>query len=114
MKKESSISKICLACPHSCNIRPQIEGQPGRKLCPKGLEFLAQEQKDPKRHYFSTFRDNENKIQAYRTVETISLQAIEKHCERLNKAASAKERNLIHKEFCLKFKVKITCIDLES
>lgn len=112
MSKVLIKSKICLACPRSCELRPQIEGLPGRKLCPKGLEFLETELEDPKRHYFSTVREPDGQIYAYRTIEPISLQEIENHHQKLKTAENAEARNRIHLEFCGLHKVRKTCIDL--
>jgi CxxC motif-containing protein len=108
---DKKISSICLACPRSCELRPQIEGLPGQKLCPKGQQFLKQELTEPKRHYFSTFRGSDNKIYAYRTLEEIPLKTIFEFCRKLAKAKTSNERNNLHREFCNKFNVKVTCIE---
>lgn len=110
----SKKSHHCLACPRSCNIRPQIDGFPGQKLCPKGNEFLLQEKKDPKRHYFSTVREENGQIYAYRTVYAISQKSIEEMHNRLSAADSSETRNKIHQEFCKNNLTKKTCIDLKA
>lgn len=107
-----SLSNICLACPRSCNIRPQIAGLPGQKLCPQGSEFLQQELIEPRRHFFATVREQDDKIYAYRTIEAISLKEINEITLKLREASTPTERNQIHVEFCLGHKILKTCIDL--
>lgn len=112
MNTKSRPSKICLACPRSCGIRLQNENLPGQKLCPQGMEFLEQELKEPKRHYFSTLREENGKVYSYRTLEPISLQEVFELHQRLKSAKNAEARNKIHKEFCGLHKVKKCLIGL--
>ncbi len=107
-------SKICLACPRSCNLRPQIEGVPGQRLCPKGEEFLKQEFSEPMRHYFSTVRLDDGKLYAYRTLTEIPFNNISGFCENLKRAASPQQRNKLHQQFCHEHKVELTCIDFDK
>lgn len=108
----NSKSHICLACPRSCSLRPQIEGLPGQRLCPQGEDFLLQEMKEPKRHYFATVRQDDGKLYAYRTLSLIPLSEIEQFCRKLEKAADAQIRNQLHREFCRTYQVRLACIDL--
>ncbi len=103
-------SRICLACPRSCELRPQIAGAPGQKLCPQGQSFVAQETREPLRHYFSTVKHDDGSIHAYRTIEPVSQQAIDRMCESLKNAKSASERNQLHQQFCRDFPVRLTRI----
>jgi len=106
-------SHICLACPRSCSIRPQLEGLPGQKLCPQGQEFLQQEIAAPLRHFFSTLRDNDGRLYAYRTVEPIELSEINAMHQKLKGAPTPEARNQIHNDFCQSHNTTKVCIDIE-
>ncbi len=106
-------SRVCLACPRSCGLRPQIEGAPGQRLCPNGEEFLRQEVSEPLRHYFATVRGNDGRLYSYRTLTAVPMETINRFCENLKRAASPQQRNKLHQQFCNEHRTRLTCIDFD-
>lgn len=98
--KELQKSNICLNCPRGCNKEA--------KLCPMGVTFFQQEAKEPLRHYFSSYRDRNNNLCAYRTSHPVSMKIIEEHCNNLLLAKDAHARNEVHIQFINRHKVQIT------
>lgn len=100
---DTNRSPVCLVCPRSCVLHSADEAdQPGRRLCPRGKAFLEQEEREPLRWYFSTYRDEAGHIQPYRLMDQIPWAKIRTFIEFLRKATPS-ERNIVHSRARLDF-----------
>lgn len=99
----SNRSPICLVCPRSCTLSLTDEkSRPNPRLCPRGKAFLDQEEQEPLRWYFSTYRDEAGQIRPYRLAKQIPRADIETFMKFL-KNASIAERNAAHASAGLDF-----------
>lgn len=94
-------SRLCLVCPRSCALDPQgdAEQRSGQRLCPRGLAFIEEERRGPRRHFFSTCRDEYGNLVPYRTTEPVPLADVRQLTQALAAAASATERQRLHAGF---------------
>ncbi len=106
VKEGSNNSPVCLVCPRSCVLRTGDEHRPNPCLCPRGKAFLAQEEREPLRWYFSTWRDESGLIHPYRVSHQVPRVMIEAFMERLETAAPL-ERNAAHTRARLDFESAI-------
>ncbi len=94
-------SRLCLVCPRSCALDPQgdAEQRSGQRLCPRGLAFIEEERRGPRRHFFSTCRDESGDLVPYRTIEAVPLADVRALTQALAAAADATDRQRLHAEF---------------